>query len=105
MASNTQDDVGNDENGKSTSKTAVWIDPEVKALLVGLADKKSTHMSGDGFKPQVWPSIVTKVEQVNPDANPKKDKQKCMNKLNYVRCNQFRDARLSLTSQAAQEDI
>jgi hypothetical protein len=104
MASSAQDDVGNDENGKSTSKTAVWHDIEVISLLGGLADKKSTHMSGNGFKPQVWPFIVKKVEEVNPNANPKKDKQKCMNKLNYVRCDQFRDAR-PLTSLAAQENL
>jgi hypothetical protein len=104
MAPNTQDNAGDDDDGKTASKTAVWIGIEVETMLTGLADKKTTHMSGNGFKPQVWPSIVTNVQRVNPDAIPKKDKQKCMNKLNYVRRDQFCDPHI-LTSLAAEEDF
>jgi hypothetical protein len=52
---------------------AIWIDPEVVALLDGLIDKKTTHQSGNGWKPTIWPEIVALVQAANPAADPKKD--------------------------------
>ncbi|KAJ7340554.1 hypothetical protein DFH08DRAFT_938508 [Mycena albidolilacea] len=63
---------------------AVWIDPEVIALLNGLISKKSTHQSGNGWKPTVWPEIVVLVQAANPAADPKKDQVKCISKINYL---------------------
>ncbi|KAJ7846852.1 hypothetical protein B0H14DRAFT_2583895 [Mycena olivaceomarginata] len=63
---------------------AVWIDPEVIALLNGLISKKSTHQSGNGWKPTVWPEIVALVQAANPAADPKKDQVKCISKINYL---------------------
>jgi hypothetical protein len=64
---------------------AIWIDPEVVALLDGLIDKKTTHQSGNGWKPTIWPEIVALVQAANPAADPKKDQVKCISKINYVR--------------------
>jgi hypothetical protein len=52
---------------------AHWIDPECDALLDGLIAKKSTHQSGNGFKPTVWAEIVKDVHAANPGVRPKKD--------------------------------
>ncbi|KAJ7789117.1 hypothetical protein B0H14DRAFT_3503405 [Mycena olivaceomarginata] len=62
-------------NGKS-----IWIDPEVVAFLDGLIDKKTTHQSGNGWKPTVWPEIVALVQAANPTADPKKDQVKSSEK-------------------------
>ncbi|KAJ7743673.1 hypothetical protein B0H14DRAFT_3514846 [Mycena olivaceomarginata] len=62
-------------NGKS-----IWIDPEVVAFLDGLIDKKTTHQSGNGWKPTVWPEIVSLVQAANPTADPKKDQVKSSEK-------------------------
>ncbi|KAJ7802355.1 hypothetical protein B0H14DRAFT_2614345 [Mycena olivaceomarginata] len=67
------------DNGK-----AVWIDLEVIVLLDSLIGKKSTHRSGNGWKPTVWPEIVALVQAANPAADPKKDKVKCISKINYL---------------------
>ncbi|KAJ7483107.1 hypothetical protein B0H11DRAFT_2279890 [Mycena galericulata] len=86
MASGGQptDDGGNSR--ASTSKTpSMWLDGEVKAMLSTLSEMKETHMSGNGFKPQVWAPVVIKVNEASPEVNPKKDKQKCMNKLSYLK--------------------
>ncbi|KAJ7501196.1 hypothetical protein B0H11DRAFT_2375398 [Mycena galericulata] len=75
----------------NASKTPIiWLDGEVKAMQTTLSEKKETHMSGNGYKPQVWASVVTKVNEANPEVNPKKDKQKCMNKLIYPEAPQLR---------------
>ncbi|KAJ7724974.1 hypothetical protein B0H14DRAFT_3620912 [Mycena olivaceomarginata] len=63
---------------------AIWLDPEVIALLDGLIDKKSTHQSGNGWKLTVWPGIVALVQAANPAADPKKDQVKCVSKINYL---------------------
>ncbi|KAJ7816566.1 hypothetical protein B0H14DRAFT_3148567 [Mycena olivaceomarginata] len=63
---------------------AIWLDPEVIALLDGLIDKKSTHQSGNGWKSTVWPGIVALVQAANPAADPKKYQAKCVSKSNYL---------------------
>ncbi|KAJ7805671.1 hypothetical protein B0H14DRAFT_3153309 [Mycena olivaceomarginata] len=63
---------------------AIWLDPEVIALLDGLIDKKSRHQSGNGWKSTVWPGIVALVQAANPAADPKKDQVKCVSKINYL---------------------
>ncbi|KAJ7931946.1 hypothetical protein B0H13DRAFT_1857365 [Mycena leptocephala] len=63
---------------------AHWIDPECDVLLDGLIAKKSTHQSGNGFKPTVWAKIVKDVHAANPDARKKKDQMKCISKLNCL---------------------
>ncbi|KAJ7473073.1 hypothetical protein B0H11DRAFT_1918937 [Mycena galericulata] len=37
-------------------------------MLTTLSEKEETHMSGNGYKPQVWASVVTKVNEANPEA-------------------------------------
>ncbi|KAJ7429654.1 hypothetical protein FB451DRAFT_1327687 [Mycena latifolia] len=87
MATNTQPSAPDTPNNdpSSSKTTATWLTEEIKAMLRELTEKKDTQMSGNGFKPQVWASVITKVREANPDANPPKDKQKCMNKLSYLK--------------------
>ncbi|KAJ7678829.1 hypothetical protein B0H14DRAFT_2655706 [Mycena olivaceomarginata] len=61
---------------EKTSKNAKWTDPEVIALLNTLLEKKSSHQSGNGWKPSVWPDVVKAVQLVNPNAMPAKDQTK-----------------------------
>ncbi|KAJ7642902.1 hypothetical protein B0H17DRAFT_1216272 [Mycena rosella] len=85
MASNLPQAAAPPDDESNNGGTAKWIVVEVKGMLHTLNDKKDTHMSGNGFKPQVWASVINKLNEVNPDANPKKDKQKCVSKLNYLK--------------------
>ncbi|KAJ7826171.1 hypothetical protein B0H14DRAFT_1248191 [Mycena olivaceomarginata] len=64
---------------------AVWIDPEVLAMLNKLIELKLTEMSGNGWKPTVWTPVVAAVDAANPTANPKKDKTKVKSKLDYLK--------------------
>ncbi|KAJ7484945.1 hypothetical protein B0H11DRAFT_1980233 [Mycena galericulata] len=73
---------GNKNDPKSTVK---WINAETSAMLNELAEHKATHMSGNGFKPQVWAKVVPKVIEANPDKSQQKDKSQCMNKLAYLK--------------------
>ncbi|KAJ7809884.1 hypothetical protein B0H14DRAFT_2607694 [Mycena olivaceomarginata] len=43
--------------------------------------RKSTHQSGSGWKPTVWPDVVKAVHAANLDANPLKDQTKLISKL------------------------
>ncbi|KAF8129411.1 hypothetical protein K438DRAFT_876688 [Mycena galopus ATCC 62051] len=69
----------------STPKNAKWTDPEILAMLNTLIGKKSSHQSGTGWKPSVWTDVVNAVQQVDPTADPVKDKAKVMSKLNDVK--------------------
>ncbi|KAJ7342513.1 hypothetical protein DFH08DRAFT_963257 [Mycena albidolilacea] len=60
---------------KTSKKNAKWTDPEVIALLNTLLEKKSSHQSGNSWKPSVWPDVVKAVQLVNPNAMPAKDQQ------------------------------
>ncbi|KAJ7801585.1 hypothetical protein B0H14DRAFT_2615118 [Mycena olivaceomarginata] len=77
---------------EKTSKNSKWTDPEVIALLNTLLEKKSSHQSGNSWKPSVWPDIVKAVQLVNPNTIPAKDQTKVMSKLDdthgkdYARC-------------------
>jgi hypothetical protein len=53
-------------------------------LLNTLLEKKSSHQSGNGWKPSVWPDVVKAVQLVNPNAMPAKDQTKVMSKLDDV---------------------
>ncbi|KAJ7498459.1 hypothetical protein B0H11DRAFT_1980370 [Mycena galericulata] len=73
-------------SGKNDPKSTVkWINAETSAMLNELAEHKATHMSGNGFKPQVWAKVVPKVIEANPDKSQQKDKSQCMNKLAYLK--------------------
>ncbi|KAJ7158177.1 hypothetical protein C8R46DRAFT_1039775 [Mycena filopes] len=75
-------------NDADSEKVSVkWIGAEVMAMLDELAELKTIRgmMSGNGFKPQVWPKVVPKVQNANPDVDQKKTKTQCMNKLNYLK--------------------
>ncbi|KAJ6450854.1 hypothetical protein C8R47DRAFT_1230045 [Mycena vitilis] len=65
-------------------KQAVWIDAEVLAMLNTLEEKKDQFQSGNGWKPTVWPSVVTAVHLANPSASPPKDQKKVKSKLDYL---------------------
>ncbi|KAJ6545372.1 hypothetical protein B0H19DRAFT_1075700 [Mycena capillaripes] len=80
MALNTPDATDD-----ADTKRITWNDPEVKAMLAELVARKDIHMSGNGFKAAVWTFVVDKVQAASPDSDPKKDKQKCMNKLSYLK--------------------
>ncbi|KAF8142629.1 hypothetical protein K438DRAFT_2113068 [Mycena galopus ATCC 62051] len=60
----------------SMPKNAKWTDPEVLAMLNTLIGKKSSHQSGTGWKPSVWTEVINAVQQVDPTADPVKDKAK-----------------------------
>ncbi|KAJ7602756.1 hypothetical protein B0H17DRAFT_1154910 [Mycena rosella] len=70
-------------NSNDPKATVKWIHAEIIAMLNELAVLKATHMSGNGFKPQVWAKVVPKVINTNPDTNQQKGKTQCMNKLAY----------------------
>ncbi|KAJ7334965.1 hypothetical protein DFH08DRAFT_965698 [Mycena albidolilacea] len=70
---------------KKTSKNTKWTDPEVIALLNTLLEKKSSHQSGNGWKPSGWPDVVKAVQLVNPNAIPAKDQTKVMSKLDDLK--------------------
>ncbi|KAJ6584533.1 hypothetical protein B0H19DRAFT_1058941 [Mycena capillaripes] len=53
-----------DSDNKNEKKTAIWTDPENKALLEKLSERKDTHMSSNGFKPQVWTFVVKKLKKI-----------------------------------------
>ncbi|KAJ7900742.1 hypothetical protein B0H14DRAFT_3753108 [Mycena olivaceomarginata] len=61
------------KSAEDTTPKAVWIEDECVALIDGLIAKKSTHQSGNGWKPSVWAGVIALVAAANPDASPKKD--------------------------------
>ncbi|KAJ7356397.1 hypothetical protein DFH08DRAFT_802444 [Mycena albidolilacea] len=69
---------------EDTTPKAHWIEAETTALIDGLIAKKSTHQSGNGWKPSVWAGVIALVAAANPDASPKKDQTKCISKINYA---------------------
>jgi hypothetical protein len=73
------------KSAEDTIPKAVWTEDECIALIDGLIAKKSTHQSGNGWKPSVWAGIVALVAAANPDVSPKKDQTKCISKINYAR--------------------
>ncbi|KAJ7885685.1 hypothetical protein B0H14DRAFT_3431637 [Mycena olivaceomarginata] len=70
---------------EDTTPKAHWIEEETIALIDSLIGKKSTHQSGNGWKPSVWAGVVALVAAANPDASPKKDQTKCNSKINYLK--------------------
>ncbi|KAJ7083724.1 hypothetical protein B0H15DRAFT_802758 [Mycena belliarum] len=85
MALTSEDSVPATAGTDAGLTSAKWTDSNVLAMLAELEAKKHTHMSGNGFKPQVWATVVTKVNEASPDSTQKKDKGKCMNKLSYLK--------------------
>ncbi|KAJ7126600.1 hypothetical protein C8R43DRAFT_1134925 [Mycena crocata] len=81
----TQPGGHNGEDSTGAAAQTTWNNAEVKALLGELTNKKLLHMSGNGFKPQVWPSLVAKVHAANLNTNLPKDKQKFASKLAYLK--------------------
>ncbi|KAJ7369167.1 hypothetical protein DFH08DRAFT_833232 [Mycena albidolilacea] len=73
------------KSAEDTIPKAVWTEDECIALIDGLIAKKSTHQSGNGWKPSVWAGVVALVAAANPDASPKKDQTKCISKINYLK--------------------
>ncbi|KAJ7080904.1 hypothetical protein B0H15DRAFT_803831 [Mycena belliarum] len=85
MALTSEDTVSGTAGADAGPTSAKWTDTEVRAMLTELEAKKHTHMSGNGFKPQVWATVVIKVNEASPEGTQKKDKGKCMNKLSYLK--------------------
>ncbi|KAJ7686099.1 hypothetical protein B0H17DRAFT_1137132 [Mycena rosella] len=84
-AEDTVDDTAGTDVGTGSLTSTKWVDAEVRAMLLELNTKKATQMSGNGFKPQVWVTVINKVNEANPNTTQKKDKGKCMNKLSYLK--------------------
>jgi hypothetical protein len=63
---------------------AVWIDPEVLAMLNKLIELKESHQSGNGWKSSVWTLVISAVQAANLTAESKKDQKKVKSKLDYV---------------------
>ncbi|KAJ6613724.1 hypothetical protein B0H10DRAFT_2436313 [Mycena sp. CBHHK59/15] len=62
-----------------------WMKLEVLVVLNGLLKKKDSHQCGNGWKPTVWPEIVSAVQAVNLEVKPAKDQVKIVSKLNYLK--------------------
>ncbi|KAJ7266320.1 hypothetical protein C8J57DRAFT_1619701 [Mycena rebaudengoi] len=64
---------------------AVWIDPEVLAMLNKLIELKESHQSGNGWKSSVWTLVISAVQAANLTAESKKDQKKVKSKLDYLK--------------------
>ncbi|KAJ6452098.1 hypothetical protein C8R45DRAFT_1113215 [Mycena sanguinolenta] len=62
-------------------KNAKWTDPETLAMLTTLIEKKSTHQSGNSWKPTVWTDAVSAVQKINQEVTLAKDQTKVVSKL------------------------